>query len=333
MSDQKIQVPNFEAPKCLEDILFNCPDEILQQEWDRRTRAREKAKTDLLVGYYKKYYDRQPEMMLFKGMDEDLIPIVEEGYRNSTYAFITINFDESKFDLPKVHKALMRKPFNYIKQWMCVYEYHTEEGHHPHIHMLIEKKPEHYARATKSKIISDFHRKFKDFVAGSEKVDVRMVRTPASKYSYILGKKKEKHKKENVTKDQAWRKSKGLADVYGSWDGIDFSNPAAIVGLVSGPPGPAQLAQEAQSTQNFIMEIVEPQDKYRDHIARQILRPEPQPKSEAEYLKMIESMTPGQRRAYCKRTDVDQYLKEMIETKCDPTEYTLPPPWEKEEEL
>lgn len=205
-----------QIPRGLKEILFKCPENIKEQEIAQRMHARQVAIDKLLEEHFKDYYRRHPEEYLYSDLDADLLEIVELSYRNGQYAFITLNFNKSKYKQDKVLNILNGKQFNYIERWIACFEYHTKKGEHPHIHMLIEKKNDASAKCTKSKIIADYYRKYGEFLDDKQKVDVRMPKNPEGKLNYILGLKID-DKMADVEEDKKYRKENGLQETYGNW--------------------------------------------------------------------------------------------------------------------
>jgi len=220
---------NFLPSKSFRETLSDCPLELRNSEMEWRRKQMQKAKQDLMFNHYKKYLGDNPRMYVYSDLDDEIIPLIEESYRNSTYAFITINCDEAKWNFKAFLVKLLKEQFNYVNRWIACIEYFTETGQHPHCHMLIEKKPEFYSRAPQSKIIDDYFRRFKDFVADRSKIDVRMPKNPASRYGYILGRKKDPIKQGNHLKDEIWRIENGIQPSYGNWT-QDRTSEAGLVG-------------------------------------------------------------------------------------------------------
>jgi len=214
----------------------------LQKELARRTRQENKAKDKILFDIYTDYYGQHPEEVFYKNLDEKLIPLVESKYRNSMYAFVTINVNPVKWNQQNFIRLLLSKPFNYIRRWMACIEYHTEDGQHPHCHMLVEKFKKHYSSANKSKFITDFARRFKEFIDDNSKIDVNMPKKPSSKVKYILGQKKDKDKRERCVEDCKWRESLGIKHVYGNWEEVGADD-----GLVSPAPKPPPIIHYDQT--------------------------------------------------------------------------------------
>nr|QBX89321.1 hypothetical protein [Insect-associated ssDNA molecule] len=223
----------------------DCPKELLTREVALDVKAKEKAKLDFITSLYKQLFREHPSLALFNDVHSDILVIAEMGRQGGKYAFVTINMDESKFDPVKIMAWLNKnaqKPFKYIKQWLAVMEYHTETGHHPHIHMLIEKddkRPDYMKYNNKSKLINDYYRVFSPYVSDMSKIDVKHPRDHKSKLKYIMGNKSKPEKKLLVMQDINWRNANGIPHLFGNWNQEDLRS-----GLVANPsplasqPGP-----------------------------------------------------------------------------------------------
>jgi len=225
----------------IEDILKNVPTETRLHEIERRTRVKNKVVDKLLERYYTEYYDENPQLYMYKDLDNEILPIVEKSYRNGLYMLVTINIDPQKSPTQKdLLKFINKKPFAYIRRWCAVVEYHTLTSNHLHIHMLIEKHrdEQHYTKATQKTVINDFFRRWKCYVADTHKIDVRIKRNPESSIKYINGQKKEDNKRALVDLDRQWREQNGIPHKFGNWDEIGDATP-----LVSTPIPPSFSAE------------------------------------------------------------------------------------------
>jgi len=211
----------YQVPLTLEERLRDVPAEMLIQIIERRAKVKQKAADTLLEQWWKKYYQEHPEEILFRGIDDQILDIVSETLtKNGYFAFITINMDEQLYlhNMSDVFALIKKKPFKYILRWLAVFEYYTETGHHPHIHLILEKTPDSYTKVTRSKLIDDFYRRYKNYVSDQSKIDVKFPKNPASKVSYIKGIKKDLTKRMLVAKDVVYRKEIGIPDLFGSWE-------------------------------------------------------------------------------------------------------------------
>lgn len=106
----------------------------------------------------------------------------------------------------------------WIKRWVACIENFTENGNHPHMHMLVEKASG-YADKPKSQIVREMFSTFKSVCESRACIDVKAKTDPTETIQYILGNKfvDASTKCPLVQKDREWRAVLGIPDIFGPW--------------------------------------------------------------------------------------------------------------------
>lgn len=127
--------------------------------------------------------------------------------------FITISFDDSKFDplnVEKIMTDLLNK--QYLKAdhyWWCIEQRSEDYNYYGfHVHLYIDNK-----KHQKSRLIDCVYCSVKNFVGGKNEIDVRPVYTDNGVINYMSGEKPEE-KLKKVEYDISMRKKYKLKDVY-----------------------------------------------------------------------------------------------------------------------
>ena len=128
------------------------------------------------------------------------LKVLGECYHN----FITINLEDIKNCYMNYYDLIKDWDIEWLRKAKGVYELHTEEGQHPHFHILS------YTKRKKATLIRDISKKF------NIKENFVHIKTDKHLYKkhidYINGIKKDS-KDKNVLKDRAWREELGIPQI------------------------------------------------------------------------------------------------------------------------
>lgn len=122
--------------------------------------------------------------------------------------FITINFDEKKFNSLTVLQAVNKL---FEKEWITkaygVFEYHGKEDNHPHLHFQLQVNK--YGKLGKIKDKLKATTLVTKFTGGINFVDIKLYQNYHTDY---LALDKRPEKTEQLEKDIKWRETMGLPD-------------------------------------------------------------------------------------------------------------------------
>lgn len=112
--------------------------------------------------------------------------------------FVTFNFDEKKFVASKVLKDLgVFLQLSWIETCQGMFEYYTEKGCHPHLHMVITVNK--YSNKVKDKM---FESRLAKYCAATNFIDVKRSKDYHNDYVLLS---KASSKQEFMEKDEMWR--------------------------------------------------------------------------------------------------------------------------------
>lgn len=139
--------------------------------------------------------------------DEVAIMFGDKPDKSDNTFFITFNFDNQKFDSSLILKATNKTlDKSWIDGYYAVFEYHTENGNHPHLMMrLIVNK---YNK--KGKLLDKmFESPLAKYTGGKNFIDVRPYLKCHDDYLML---DKAVEKKEYLDKDVIWRRENNLPE-------------------------------------------------------------------------------------------------------------------------
>lgn len=143
----------------------------------------------------------------------ELCPLAPKDGAGTDY-LITISFKDDVKDYSFI--KTLKFPFKYIERFCYSLEQRGTEKdvyYGFHIHILIRCN----VKVKKSKLISDFYRKFKSYCSGQNYVDCRPTKNYDQSLRYLRGEKKDPSKAKMIQNDRNYRSQNNLEDVYYSY--------------------------------------------------------------------------------------------------------------------
>lgn len=143
-----------------------------------------------------------------KTIDQEAAAIFGDVVESDLNAwFVTLSFDPKRFESPLVLKSLHKfLEKSYVEECYAIFEYHTENGGHPHLHMKL--KMDKYKQ--KSKVIEKvFQSPLGKFLENKNFVDVKNFMPCHKDY---LDYDKRPEKQEYLNQDVMWRKEQNLPE-------------------------------------------------------------------------------------------------------------------------
>lgn len=129
--------------------------------------------------------------------------------------FVTISFDDSKIEpekIPKIMAKVIKK--KWIKEYLFCIEQRSEEKnvyHGFHVHMYVKSNKQ----IAPSDVVREVHNSVKNYVGGSNQIDVKKVNSKQGVMNYMEGHKSEL-KMKKVENDSPMRKKFQFQKIYQS---------------------------------------------------------------------------------------------------------------------